>query len=72
MSSSAFRSKLLSTSPSLTRVSQRSQVLPALPKADLRFETISRFLPSGDHTGLMSAAFVSDTTRWPEPSAFIT
>ena len=42
------------TSPSLTRVSQRSYLEPAGPSADLRLEMINRFLLSGDQMGLKS------------------
>ena len=54
----ALRSRFVKTSPSLTRVNHRSKVLPGPPKADFRLEMISRFLLSGDQTGLKSAAGV--------------
>ena len=68
----ALRSRFVSTSPSVTRVNHRSNVDPGPPKADFRLEMINRFLPSGDQTGLKSAAGVVATGRNPVPSAFIT
>ena len=49
----ARRSRLVRTSPSLTRVNHRSN-LPGPPSAEFRFEMINRFLLSGDQMGLKS------------------